>query len=548
MAAARGRSRRRRAARRGVVDATPPAGAHPWGRDPAAARRGRGQRRCGRDPLASPVAVLGGAQVDEQHGERLPSVDATFLEVESETLHRHVGGLFVFDPPADDADAWSFPRFVELVRSRLHLLPRYRRKLATPPLGLGHPVWIDDPEFDLGYHVRHAALPAPGTTRQLAEYAARIMSRRLDRSRPLWELYVIEGLEDGRFALLDKSHLAVVDGVAGMDIASVLLDVAPEAARELPSPEPWLPRRPPSRADLARGALVDLASSPAAALEAGRRLARTPSRTLRRSARVATGLAALARTNLARPAPRSVLNQPPGPHRRFALQRLALDDVKLVKDTFGTTVTDVVLAVVADATGRHLRARGSRTDGVWLRALVPVSTREGGEGHGFGSRVVSVLVPLPMAEMDPVERLRVCQEGMADVRSSHRAVGAEFLVGLTEFAPPTLHAMASRTASRSRLYNFLVTNVPGPSLPVYCRGARLIGAFPFTSLDAHQSYGVGVTSVDGWLDVGLTADYDVVSDLEPIAVDLVDAVAELRRHAEAAGTRQELARRRGPRS
>ena len=160
--------------------------------------------------------------MDEQHGERLPSVDATFLEVESETLHRHVGGLFVFDPPADDADAWSFPRFVELVRSRLHLLPRYRRKLATPPLGLGHPVWIDDPEFDLGYHVRHAALPAPGTTRQLAEYAARIMSRRLDRSRPLWELYVIEGLEDGRFALLDKSHLAVVDGVAGMDIASGL--------------------------------------------------------------------------------------------------------------------------------------------------------------------------------------------------------------------------------------------------------------------------------------------------------------------------------------
>jgi diacylglycerol O-acyltransferase len=202
----------------------------------------------------------------------------------------------------------------------------------------------------------------------------------------------------------------------------------------------------------------------------------------------------------------------------------------------------VVLAVVADATGRYLRSRGARTDKLWLRAMVPVSTREKSGAHALGNRVVSVFVDLPMFELDPVERLRICHDAMAEVKSSHHAVGAEFLVGLGQFAPPTIHAMASRVASRSRLYNFLVTNVPGPQVPIYCLGARLLGFFPFTPLAATQSYAVGLTSIDGWLNFGFTADYDAIPDVERITGYLLDAVVELRRSADAVDVRGELVR------
>jgi WS/DGAT/MGAT family acyltransferase len=487
---------------------------------------------------------VGGQPARPGHGQRLASVDAAFLEMEQPGLPMHVGGLFVFDAPPDleEGRASEFARFLELVRSRLHLVPRYRQKLITPPLGLGNPVWVDDPEFDLSYHVRHAALPAPGSTGQLTEYAARILSRQLDRARPLWELYVIEGLEHGRFAILAKSHHAMIDGLAGMDIATVMLDLAPDGSDQLPPPRAWSPRATPSTRDLAREAVRDLATSPTALLETGRRAAETPAKSATRAIEVGHGVLSMARVNLARPAPRSLLNQRPGKHRRLAIQRIALDDVKVVKDAFATTVNDVVLAAVADATGRYLRHRGERTDRLWLRAMVPVSTRTASDAHALGNRVVSVFVDLPMAEMDPVERLRICHDAMAEVKSSHHAVGAGFLVGMTQFAPPTLHAMASRAAARSRLFNFLVTNVPGPQAPIYCLGARLLGAFPFTPLAATQAYAVGVTSIDGWLNVGVTADYRTLPDIERVTGYLVAAVAELVTSAEAVTAHHRRAR------
>jgi diacylglycerol O-acyltransferase / wax synthase len=449
----------------------------------------------------------------------------------------HVGGLFLFDPPADGRE-WEFGRFLELVRSRLHLVPRYRQKVVTPPFGLGYPVWVDEPDFDPSYHVRHAALPSPGTTAQLTDYCNRILSRQLDLDRPLWELYVIEGLEEGRIALLGKNHHAMIDGLSGIDIATVMLDLVPDHDDALPSPPRWTPHASPSTARLAVDAVRELATSPAEVVESLGRIATAPANTAKRALEVGRGVVKVTRANLLRPAPRSLLNRPPGRHRRFAIQRVALEDVKTVKNAFGTTVNDVVLALVADATGRYLRSRGARTDGLWLRAMVPVSTRSASDAHHLGNRVVSVFVDLPMFEMDPIERLHVCHEAMREVKSSHAAVGAGFLIGLGEFAPPTIHAMASRVAVNSRVFNFLVTNVPGPQLPVYCMGARLLGAFPFTPLAATHAYGVGVTSLDGWLNFGFTADYDAVPDVDLLPGFLVEALEELDACADAVSERR----------
>jgi diacylglycerol O-acyltransferase / wax synthase len=484
----------------------------------------------------------GGAQ---GHGERLSSVDAAFLEMERPSVHMHVGGLLIFDaPPAlpDDAEGSGFARFLALIRSRLHLVPRYRQKLVHPPLGIGNPVWVDDPDFDLSYHVRHAALPSPGTTAQLTEYSARILSRPLDRDRPLWETYVIEGLEGGRFAILSKSHHAMIDGLAGMDIATVMLDAEPDASLEVSEPPPWAPATTPTSTDLAVGAVRHLASSPRELYRTTRKLVEAPARSALRAVEVGQGVVSVARANLGHRAPRSLLNQAPGPHRRLAIQRVPLAEVKAIKDAFGTTVNDVVLAAVADATGRYLRSRGARTEKLWLRVMVPVSTREASGAHALGNRVVSVFVDLPMFELDPVERLRICHDAMSEVKSSHHAVGAGFLIGLSQFAPPTIHAMASRAASRSRLFNFLVTNVPGPQQPIYCLGARLLGFFPFAPLSGTQAYAVGLTSIDGWLNFGLVADYDALPDLERVTGFLLEAVAELGRSAEAVDVRGELVR------
>lgn len=467
----------------------------------------------------------GGRPAGTSHGDRLTSLDAAFLEMESPTRHMHVGGLFMFDPPS--TGRFDFSAFLELVRSRLHLVPRYRQKIVTPPLGLGNPVWVDDQEFDLSYHVRHAALPGPGATAQLTEYCNRILSRQLDRDRPLWELYLIEGLEHGRLAWLGKAHHAMIDGLAGLDIATVMLDLTPDGTVPAADPEPWSPQPMPSSAELAVDSLRELVASPAHAVESIRRVVSAPSKTVRRALDVGRGVVHVTRSNLARPAPRSLLNRPPGRHRRFAIQRIPLQDAKTVKAAFGTTVNSVVLAAVADTTGRFLRSRGARTDGLWLRAMVPVSTRAKARGHHLGNRVVSVFVELPMFEMDPAERLHVCHDAMRELKSSHAAVAAGFLIGLGDFAPPTLHAMAARVAVNSRVFNFLVSNVPGPQVPVYCMGARLLGAFPFTPLAANHAYGVGVTSIDGWLNFGFTADYDALPEIELATGFLVDAFAEL---------------------
>lgn len=448
-------------------------------------------------------------------------LDAALLAMETPEVLLHVATLVVLERPSDPG-ATGPGGIVDLVAARLHLVPRYRQRVVEGPVA-GAAFWVDDPDLDLAYHVRRSALPSPGTTEQLTEHCARILSRPLERSRPLWELSVIEGLEHGRVALLAKSHHAMIDGLDGVDLITVMLDGDTAA----PPASTWTPRQLPSAAELAAATVERLASRPSDLVAGVRRAATAPVRSLRRGAALTASAARVARSRLVSPAPASLINRGPGRHRRLAVQRLDLADVKAVKDAFATTVNDVVLAIVSDAVGRYLRRHGARTDGLWLRVLVPVSRSEDAAQHRLRSSVVGVIVELPMAEMDPVERLAACRTAMADVRERHGAVGAGFLLGLDEFAPPTLHALAARAAVDARVFNLAVVNVPGPQEPTYLAGLRVIGAFPFTSLPPGQALGIGITSIDGALDVGITADYDAVPDVATVTDGLVTALAEL---------------------
>ena len=477
------------------------------------------------------------------HGDRLSALDAAFLRLETRAEHMHTCGLFVFH--AVKGVEFDFQRFLDVVRSRLHLVPRFRQKLAFTPFNLSTPIWIDDDEFDLGFHVRHAALPRPGRMDQLMDYVGRLVSRQLDRDRPLWEIYVIEGLEEGRTAYLGKTHHAMIDGVTGIDIATLLLDYDRDASAVIPDPPPWHAAPRPSDASLAWSAVRDQLLAPRSVVDNLQRLVETPRVALGRALRLGQSLASMASATVA-PGPASALNQQNGVFRRVAIQRLALDDVKRVKDTYDTTVNDVVLAIVGDAVGRFLRSRGEQTRGLELRVMVPVSVRADEDDTIFGNRVSSVFVRLPVDEMDPTERLAGIHEAMKDVKDRQHAVGADFLVDLSAYAPPTIHALAARVTARTRLYNFVVTNVPGPQVPLYSMGMRLLGAFPILPLAQNHSFAVGVTSIDGWLNFGFTGDWDALPDLENITVELADSLRELVKHAEAAHSRTELARKRTP--
>nr|WHV03855.1 putative wax ester synthase/acyl-CoA:diacylglycerol acyltransferase [uncultured bacterium] len=453
------------------------------------------------------------------HAERLTVLDAAFLASETPNHHMHVGGVFIFE--GGDHTDFTFEAFQHLVRSRLHLVPRYRQKLAPAPLGLAQPSWIDDPNFDLAYHVRHAALPHPGGIDQLLDYAARVLSHQLDRSRPLWELYVVEGLEGGRFAMIGKNHHAIVDGLASVDILNVLLDRDP-TERAL-HPQPWDPRPAPSGMRRMQDVMGHALTRPGAVVAGARHVAQRPLEMAARAAGVGRGIAATVGSLVGR-TPRSVLNQEPGIQRRMAMATLDLEAVKAVKDAFGTTVNDVVLAATGDMLGRYLRHRHQPTDGVVLRAMVPVSVAATGEQ---ATHVTSVFVDLPVGEMDSVARLRRVHGEMVAATAAHQAVGADALVNLAGFAPATLHVLAARAATSQRLYNVLVTNVPGPQDAVHALGARLVGACPFVPLAGMQALGVGFLSLEGVVHVGFTADWDALPDLSIMPDLLGGAVDEL---------------------
>lgn len=456
------------------------------------------------------------------HGDRLTALDTAFLQLEAPTQHMHGGGVFVFRP--GDSSTFTFERFQRLVLSRLHLVPRYRQKLSTTPLGLARPIWVDDANFDIAYHVRHAALPRPGGRDQLLKYAGRILSRQLDRQRPLWELYVIEGLDNGDLALIGKNHHAMIDGMAGVDVITVLLDNE-AAAGDIPPAQHWDPAPTPTSLSQVSSAVREFATSPSDIVGVAKSVAKAPREVAAKAVAVGKGLVSTT-SSLLGLAPRSVLNQAPGVMRRMAVHQIELERVKAIKNAFGTTVNDVMLAMVGDALGRYLRHRHQPTRNVELRAMVPVSVRTG-DATTHGNQVASVFVDLPISEMDPVARLRIIADRMGDVKSSHSAVGADFLLNMSGFAPPTLHALGARVASQTRLYNVLFTNVPGPQAPMFSLGARLVAAYPFVPLAATQSLAVGLISLDGMIHIGLTADYDALPDVSILSDLLAGATDDL---------------------
>lgn len=452
----------------------------------------------------------------QRHLDRLSAIDATFLHQEDEASHMHIGGVVILDGPPP-----TYEEFCGLLERRLHRVPRYRQKLAFPPAQTGRPLWIDDPHFQIEFHVRHCAVPRPGREEQLLRLTAQVFSQRLDRRKPLWEMWLVEGLSGGRWAVIGKSHHCLIDGVSGADLLTVLFDLTPTPPPE-PEPPPWRPHPEPSPLELLLAGVRDAAGAAVGLSEKARSAVLRPPSALVHSLREAIqGLGEVALT-LATPAPETPLNVPIGPHRRFAAVHARLEDFKLVKNVFGGTVNDVVLAVVAGAIRRLLRHRGVRTEGLVLRVLVPVSTRASEERGALGNRITVMVAPLPVHLADPIDRLHEVTAAMAHLKQSKQAVGADIIANLQAFAPPTLLAQSSRLAMSSRVYNLLVTNVPGPQFPVYCLGRRLREVIPVPFLAPDHALAIAVMSYDGTIDFGLLGDYDAMHDLDVVR----DGVAE----------------------
>ncbi len=448
--------------------------------------------------------------------ERLRPADVVSLFRETASTPQHVGWLAIFEVPATGFD---YNRLLRLLHERISLAPRYRQKLRTVPGNLANPVWVDDSRFDITYHVRRSALPRPGTSAQLLEFAARIQARRLDRSRPLWEMYLIEGLSDGSIAILTKAHQALVDGSAALDISEVLLDAAPQPRRAVR--RHWSPEPEPSSAALLLGAVRDVIRRPAAlaqsAVLAAQDVRAAPERlggllggALGAVLSVSARTAATLRKQAVSP-----LQARPGPRRRLAVVRTTLADHRRVRDQLGGTVNDVVLATVTSGLRTWLLARGEPLEPASIvRALVPVSVRTPADRG-----VAAMLVDLPVGQPEPVRRLAQLRYAMSAHTASGYSVGADVLASLGGFTPPTLHALGARASSEltQRLYNLAITNVPGPQAPHYAAGARMTEMFPFQPLRRGHAISIALTSYDGGVYYGITADHDAVPDVELFA-------------------------------
>lgn len=493
--------------------------------------------------------------------QQLTGIDASFLHMETPTTYGHVSSLTVYDPAgAPGGGGYEVTR--RIVESRLHLLAPLRRRLVEVPLGLDLPYWAEDPDFDLDFHVRHHAVPPPGDDRQLAEVVSRIVARPLDRTRPLWELYVIEGLEHGYVAQLTKMHHATIDGKSGAEMLAVLLDLDPNAPPPAPPEHEWKPEPIPDDAALLRRTFGEYLRKP-------EKLVRLQIRTLREMARSTQsgGLQALADmaaqgvpgplgdlmrrrlradygTEVDRPpplppmrAPRTPWNRAITPHRRFAFTSVSLDEAKQVRRAFGCTFNDVVMALCSSTLRRYLLDRGV-LPAEPLVAMVPVSIRTGAETDTYSNRVSALLCSLATDLDDPVERLRTIQGAMSSAKEMHAAMPAETLADFTQFAPPAIAARAMRMASRVRIadrmnppFNVVISNVPGPNIPLYSAGALLKSFYPVSMVTDGQGLNMTVQSYNGDLDFGFIACRELVPDVWDLTDYLHEAMAELSKAA-----------------
>src|SRR5208282_4291288 len=462
--------------------------------------------------------------------DRLSALDSTFLHLEdNSTAHMHVASVMVFEGAAP-----TLQELVEHVLGRLHLVPRYRQRLAYVPFDQGRPVWTDDPHFNPYYHIRHTALPHPADDAALKRLAGRLFSQRLDRSKPLWEIWLVQSMSGGRFALIAKTHHALVDGISGVDITTVLFDTAREPAPTgggWASNQTWSAKPLPGPAKLLGEALIERSTVPAEMARGARALLRAPRKAL---AQVKDGLTSVGATTLAgisSAAPPSPFNVDIGPHRRYTFLDTDLVTFKAIKDSLGGTLNDVVLASVSLALGRYLRAQGQDTEGLVLKAMVPVSVRADSQRGALGNQVAAMWAPLPVGVENPAECLAQISLAMEDLKKSGQAVGARVLTNLAGFAPPTILSQAARLQARQPFFNLVVTNVPGPQFSLFLLGRRLEVLYPVVPLAQRQALGIAVLSYDGHMGFGLLADYDALPDLEEIALNLKWAVAALCRSA-----------------
>jgi diacylglycerol O-acyltransferase len=435
----------------------------------------------------------------------------------------HNATLEIFEPGESGFD---YDALIAHIEDRITFVPRYRQAIRGVPAGLANPVWVDDPDFDLGYHVRRSALPRPGTLDQLRELTARIMSRRLDPSRPLWEVYFVEGLEGGRVAVLSKSHQILVDGIATVDLGQVLLDIDP-GPRHL-VPDDWSPAEEPSGASLVLEALADTARDPLAALTTVRG---TASALGLAAGAIAGRFGAIAGAlSNRRPAPDSPFNVDPSEQRRVVLVRTALKDYRRVRRVHGGTVNDVILATLTGAIRAWLMTRAESVgSGRRIKALVPMSViDEELEPTSLGSQVIGHKVDLPVGEASPVIRLHQVSYALKAHSETGRAVAADRIAGVAGFAPTTFHALGSRVAvDESQGVNLVITNVPGPQFPMYMAGAEMTETYPVPPLQRGFALAIGVTSYDGGVYYGITADRDILPDIDVLGSCVREALDEL---------------------
>jgi WS/DGAT/MGAT family acyltransferase len=459
------------------------------------------------------------------HYERLSAVDAMFLEIEDERAMMHVGAVAVFDagPLARPEGGIDIERIRSLVEALM--VPRYRQRIVRMPVS-GHPVWVDDPHFNLHYHLRHTSLPAPGDDRQLKRLAGHVMSLPLDRAKPLWELWVVEGLAENRFAIITKTHHCMVDGVGSAELMTASMGTAPSS--ELPKAKPWRARPAPGPLDFARGELRRNLGGALAALRAAGRAASDPLAAARALRDGALGLGEAFASSFQRASP-TPLNVEIGPHRRFDWIRFDLGAVKEVKNQLGGTVNDVVLATVSSALRRFLKARGEDPSKLEFRAMIPVNIRTRDEAGLGGNRVTMVAARLPLEERDPRKRLQRVIETTREFKASHQARGVQLIGEISELGLTALFARFARLTALTRPFNVVVTNIPGPQFPVYLLGARMLAAYPLVPLYRNQALGIALFSYDGGLFWGLNADWDRMPDLHELAEALALEFEALRK-------------------
>jgi len=454
--------------------------------------------------------------------ERLSSLDAGFLQLENDRQQMHVGSLLLFEGPTP-----SFEDFTAHLASCLDAVPRYRQHVRRAPIDLARPVWVDDPHFALGYHLRHTAIPAPGGDEQLKALIGRLMSQRLDIDRPLWEMWLVEGLPDDRWAIITKTHHAMIDGLAGNELMEIVLDRNPEAAERQPTQ--WTPEPEPSQLRMATSGLAGLAQLPVditrSAISSARSLS-SPSDAVRGALVRAFGLATVG-PSMAKPT--SVLNGPLGPHRRWGWARASLDDVKQAKKAFGCTVNDVVLAAVAGGMREYLQQRGEDADSTTVRSLVPVSIRTEDHKGRLGNQVTALFADLPVDLSDPIQRVAAVARQMDSLKKSGQAVGVDAMLSAADFVPATLMTLGARVYVRTgqRVVNTVTTNIPGPQYPLYLLGRRMLEMFPYIPVAQGVRISIGIVSYDGHLAIGATGDYDAVPDLDILCSAIEESLAEI---------------------